>query len=76
MKNAGQVVFVIENDHIDAHGDQRAHRSCGTQLPKVLGQGRTGYSPIATDVTPMLHKLNYRFWRVIVELKGEPDECY
>ncbi len=55
MKRAEQVLFVIEDDHIDAHGEQRADRSCGTQMPKVLGQGWIGYSPIATDVAPMLH---------------------
>ena len=55
MKRAEQVLLVVDDDHIDANGDQRADRSCGTQIPKVLGQGRIGYSPIATDVAPMLH---------------------
>jgi hypothetical protein len=55
MKKGEQVVFVIDGDHIDAHCDQGADRSYRTQLPKVLGQGRTCYSPIATDMTPMLH---------------------
>ena len=55
MKRAEHVLFVIDDDHVDANGDQRADRSCGTEMPKVLGEGRTGYSPIATDVTPMLH---------------------
>jgi hypothetical protein len=71
---ARQVIFVINDDHIYEHGDQGVDRSCGTQLPKGLGRGGTGYSAIATDVTPMLHYRNYRFWRVIVESKGESDE--
>jgi hypothetical protein len=55
MKKAEQVVFVIDADHIDARFDQRADQNCGTQLPTFLGQGRTGYSPLAADVTPNLH---------------------